>query len=99
MRKARPKKAAGGDRDGAARAAVTNTNTKTKKGKKGLTKMRSFARIKPMCADKEGGVDSSKMITGWKEDGEVEMNARTFTHFHGVVPPDATQEAVYRRIW
>ena len=107
MKKSRGgKKAAGGglaavrSLDASAAAAASSKGSKkSKKSKKGLTRIRSFARIKPISADKEGGVDASKRITGWKDQGTVETNAKSFDHFHGVVAPDAEQAGVYAVIW
>ena len=61
-----------------------------------MTLIRSYARIKPKAADKEGGRDSDKRITGWDaEAGIVEMNGKKYDHVHATLPPDVTQQRVY----
>ena len=70
-----------------------------------LSPIASFARIKPLEADKAGGADSSKRISRWDEiAGTVEMTgvggpgpggAKTFEHMAATLPPEATQAHVY----
>ena len=72
------------------------------KGKKGAqrTLIKSYARIKPIAADKNGGIEAATGLGGWDTNaGVVEIRgkggAKVYSHYHAVIPPDATQEFVY----
>ena len=70
------------------------------------TLIKSYARIKPMGADKDGGVRADKGIMGYDADaGVVEIGAeggggknKRYTHFERTVPPDTAQSDVYATV-
>jgi hypothetical protein len=68
-------------------------------GEKRLSLINSYCRIKPLSADKAGGKDSDKQITGWDEEaGTVELGGTVYGHARRTLPPDATQVHVYEVI-
>eukprot|EP00756_Hemistasia_phaeocysticola_P057485 Hpha_TRINITY_DN34091_c0_g1::TRINITY_DN34091_c0_g1_i1::g.30636::m.30636 len=62
----------------------------------GLVPIASFARIKPLGAERDPEGTVTKRITGWDAaGGTVEMGGTKFSHLAATLPPDATQEYTY----
>ena len=72
-----------------------------------LCPIASYARIKPVDADKDGGAVASQGIAGFDvaagtidvcSKGNAGGKTRVYDHFAAVIPPDATQAEAYRAI-
>ena len=86
-------------------ASASSSGKSRGKRRAGQTLIKSYARIKPMAADKDGGVAAGKGIRGYDADeGVVEIGAeggsktKRYTHFHATIPPEADQEGVYATV-
>lgn len=69
----------------------------------GLTPIHSFARIKPLEADKGGGTAAEKQLKVWNEgEATIEMDVggrdKVFDHLNAIIPPEVSQEQVYEVI-
>ena len=87
-----------------ASASAVATAKSKKSCPKDMSLITSFARIKPLDADKTGGVRAQKQISSWDESkGIITFNTKTtadvvFDHMSQVIGPDATQVHVYETI-